>query len=146
MKQFIKKIQYLGVRDGQNHDDSRSIILLNEITFVLLLFQMLTYIEAVYYLKYIQIVTIFGLQLFTIVPLVLNHFNYTNAAKWYFNVIFTLAMTAFICLHGWELRGDYCYLVFTVTTIIFFRKTSHRISLLGLIICCYFFSIYSIHC
>jgi signal transduction histidine kinase len=142
MKQFILKIQHFGIEEGQNHDDRRSIMLLNEITFLLLLFQMLTYVEAVYYLKYIQIITIFGLQFFTIVPLVLNHFNYTNAAKWYFNVVFTLAMTAFICLHGWELRGDYCYLVFTVTTIIFFRKISHRVFLLLLIICSYFFSIY----
>jgi light-regulated signal transduction histidine kinase (bacteriophytochrome) len=51
-------------------------------------------------------------------------------------------MTVFICLHGWELRGDYCYLVFIVTAIIFFKKNSHRVFLLGLIIICYFFSVY----
>lgn len=142
MKQLFFKIQHIGVQKGQSHPKKRSIMLLNEITLVLLLFQTLTYPESFYYLQYTRIITIFSLQLFTVVPIVLAYFNYTNAAKWYFNVIFTLAMTVFICLHGWELRGDYCYLVFTVTAIIFFKKTSHRISLLILIILCYFFSIY----
>jgi signal transduction histidine kinase len=142
MKEFLFKIRYLGVQEEQAHDEQRSIMLLNEITFVLLLFQILTYPEAIYHLHYIKIITIFGIQSFTIVPLILNNFNYTNAAKWYFNIIFTLAMTIFICLHGWELRGDYCYLVFTVTAILFFKKINHRVSLLILIISCYFFSIY----
>ena len=142
MKEFLLKIQQFGVQKGQNHDQKRSIMLLNEITFVLILFQILTYPEAFYNLEYIKIITIFSLQCFTILPIIFNYYNYTNAAKWYFNVIFTLAMTAFICLHGWELRGDYCYLVFTVTTIIFFKDTIHRLLLLTLIISCYFFSIY----
>lgn len=126
MQQIFKKIQRLGIQEGQSPSEKRSIMLLNEITLILLLFQILTYPESVYNLLYITIATTLGIQFFTVIPLVLAYFNYTNAAKWYFNVIFTLAMTLFICLHGWELRGDYCYLVFIVTTIIFFKKLTHR--------------------
>lgn len=142
MKQIFYKIQQFGIQDGQSPSEKRSIMLLNEITLILLLFQILTYPESVFHLRYVTIATTLGIQLFTVVPLILAYFNYTNAAKWYFNIIFTLAMTLFICLHGWELRGDYCYLVFIVTAIIFFKKISHRTFLLILIICCYFFSVY----
>jgi signal transduction histidine kinase len=142
MKQFLLKIQQLGIQEGQNPSEKRSIMLLNEITFILLLFQTLTYPESICNFRPIAIITTLCIQLFTLAPLILAYFNQTNAAKWYFNIIFTLAMTVFICLHGWELRGDYCYLVFIVTAIIFFKKNSHRVFLLGLIIICYFFSVY----
>ncbi len=110
---------------------------MNEITIFLLLLQTFVYPELIYNLNYNAILVIITVQLFTVGSLVLAYFNQTIAAKWYFNIIFTVFMTLLIITHGWELRADYCYLIFTVTAIIFFDKKIHR---LLLIICCYLFA------
>lgn len=144
MRQTFRKVQHLGIEEGQTPLEKRSIMLLNEITFILLFLEALIYPEFLYPVNFAAIAVILLIQFFTIGPLVLSYFNRTIAAKWYFNIVFMLFMTALIATHGWELRADYCYLIFTVTAIIFFKKTSHRTFLIISIIVCYVFAIYYI--
>lgn len=142
MKQLINKIRYFGVQAEQTPNQQRSITLLNEITIFLLLLQSLVYPEVIYNLDFRGVVVMLIVQAFTVGPLILSFFNKTVAAKWYFNVVFTIFMTLLIITHGWELRADYCYLVFTVTAIIFFNSKFHRLLLIILIVCCYLFAVY----
>jgi signal transduction histidine kinase len=142
MRQIFLKTQLLGSFAGQEHDKKRSVILLNQIVLVFLFLQGFLYFEFLFPLQYDVLIIIFIIQLLTGIPLILAYFNHTNAAKWYFNVVFLLLMTAIICTHGWALRADYSYLVFAVTAIFLFKKISHKIFLIALIIGCYFFTVY----
>jgi signal transduction histidine kinase len=142
MKQLVNKLRNFGVQAGQTPNQQRSIILLNEITMFLLVLQLFVYPEIIYNLDYRGMVVMIIVQTFTVGPLILSYFKQTIAAKWYFNVVFTIFMTLLIITHGWELRADYCYLVFTVTAIIFFNNKLHRFLLILLIVCCYLIAVY----
>lgn len=142
MKKILHFIRHLGINETQTHTEKRSIILLNEITLVILLIEIAMYPEFLFTGKFLEVSVIFFIQIITVIPLLFNNFNRTETAKWYFNVVLTIAITAVIMAHGSELRGDFCFLVFAITAIIFFQKFTHRLFQYTFIISCYFFSIY----
>lgn len=141
MRTLHYRIKHFGVHAGQSPSDQRSTILLNEITVVLLLIQSLVYFDfllgaqSIIYL-WVPIVT----QLATCLPLVLNYFNKTSAAKWYFNIGLSIFMTLLVISHGWELRADYAYLVFPITIVIFFDKVWEYLVQFGVLIGLYLFA------
>jgi signal transduction histidine kinase len=142
MNRFFQKIRFLGVDTQVSRADNKITILLNEIIMSLLLLQSLVYIEFFLQGEWRPMLIIFVVQLLTLVPLILSYFNKSKAAKWYFNLVYPFFMAGLIMTHGAELRADFSFLILAVTAILFFKKTFHRLLLFGVIIFCYFFSIY----
>lgn len=142
MNRFFQKIRFLGVDTQVSRADNKITILLNEIIMSLLLLQSLVYIEFFLQGEWRPMLVIFVVQLLTLVPLILSYFNKSKIAKWYFNLVYPFFMAGLIMTHGAELRADFSFLILAVTAILFFKKTFHRLLLFGVIIFCYFFSIY----
>lgn len=142
MKNFLKLIRFLGVQEKDSYTEKRSIILLNEITLLILIIETIVYVEFLIIGKWREILLIFFVQIITIIPLFFNYYQKRQAAKWYFSIVFMIAITLIIMAHGWELRADYCFLIFVLTSMLFFTKWINRVFLWTLIIVCYYFSLY----
>lgn len=142
MQKYYQKIKNFGVTPSDSRREQQGTTLLNQIILALLILQTLLYPDFLLQGNTTALIIIITIQFFTIIPLILNYFHKKNAARCYFNIVFVIFMTAIICSHGEALKADSSYLIFAITTILFFQKSIHRIFLFSLIIAAYFFSIY----
>lgn len=145
MKAIFYKILNFGITPNQSYSDQKAILLLNQITLALFFSEALVYPEFIISGNFKAIYIILTVQVFTVIPLILTYYNKTNIAKWFFNIAFTFIITGMICTHGWNLKADYTYLIFAITTILFFDKTWHQILMISFLIASYFFSKFYIH-
>ena len=142
MKKYLNLIRFLGIQKEYTYSEKRSVILLNEITLLMVIIEASMYLEVLFFGKWLEVLFIFCAQLLTIIPLILNWAHKTAAAKWFFNIVFTIAIMLVIMTHGRGLRADYSFLVFAITSMLFFSKWSYRFFIWIFIIACYYFSLY----